>query len=33
LDSLVGSSAADASLENGQGTLALPVETRAKTSA
>src|SRR5271163_1613043 len=33
LDSLVGTSAADASLENGQGTLALPVETRAKTSA
>jgi DNA recombination protein RmuC len=33
LDSLVGSSAADASLENGQGTLALPAETSAKTSA
>jgi DNA recombination protein RmuC len=33
LDSLVGTSAADASLENGQGTLALPAETSAKTSA
>jgi DNA recombination protein RmuC len=33
LDSLVGSSAADASLENGQDTLALPAETSAKTSA
>ncbi len=33
LDSLVGSSADEASIENGQGTLALPVETRAKTSA
>jgi DNA recombination protein RmuC len=33
LDSLVGTSAADASLENGQGTLALPAEASAKTSA
>jgi DNA recombination protein RmuC len=33
LDSLVGTSAADASLENGQGTLALPAEAGAKTSA
>src|SRR5271168_2799760 len=33
LHSLVGTSAADASLENGQGTLALPVETGAKTGA
>jgi DNA recombination protein RmuC len=33
LDSLVGTSASDAALENGQGTLALPAETRAKTSA
>jgi DNA recombination protein RmuC len=32
LDSLVGTSAADASLENGQGTLALPAEAGAKTS-
>jgi DNA recombination protein RmuC len=31
LDSLVGSSAAEGSLENGQGTLALPVATSAKT--
>jgi DNA recombination protein RmuC len=31
LDSLVGTSAADASLENGQGTLALPAATGAKT--
>jgi DNA recombination protein RmuC len=33
LDSLVGTSAADASLENGQGTLALPAATGAKTGA
>jgi DNA recombination protein RmuC len=33
LDSLVGTSAADASIENGQGTLELPAETSAKTSA
>jgi DNA recombination protein RmuC len=33
LDSLVGTSAADASLENGQGTLALPTHASAKTSA
>jgi DNA recombination protein RmuC len=33
LDSLVGTSASDAALENDQGTLALPAETRAKTSA
>jgi DNA recombination protein RmuC len=33
LDSLVGTSAADVSLESGQGTLALPAETSAKTSA
>jgi len=33
LDSLVGSSAADASIENGQGTLALPAATSAKTGA
>jgi DNA recombination protein RmuC len=33
LDSLVGTSAADGSLENGQGTLALPAEAGAKTSA
>ncbi|HKN73856.1 MAG TPA: DNA recombination protein RmuC [Candidatus Acidoferrum sp.] len=33
LDSLVGSSAVDASLENGQGTLVLPAQTSAKTSA
>jgi DNA recombination protein RmuC len=32
LDSLVGTSAADASLENGQGTLALPAEASAKTN-
>jgi DNA recombination protein RmuC len=33
LDSLVGTSAADASLENGQGALALPAEAGAKTNA
>jgi len=33
LDSLVGTSAEDASLENGQGTLALPAATGAKTGA
>jgi len=33
LDSLVGTSAADASIENGQSTLELPAETSAKTSA
>jgi DNA recombination protein RmuC len=33
LDSLVGTSAADASLENGQGTLALPAATGPKTGA
>jgi DNA recombination protein RmuC len=33
LDSLVGTSAADASLENGQGALALPSVTSAKTGA
>jgi DNA recombination protein RmuC len=33
LDSLVGTSAADASLENGQGTLALPAASGAKTGA
>ncbi|MGB7281359.1 MAG: DNA recombination protein RmuC [Candidatus Acidiferrum sp.] len=33
LDSLIGAGAADASLENGQGTLALPAKTIAKTSA
>jgi DNA recombination protein RmuC len=33
LDSLVGSSAADASIENGQGTLALPAASSAKTGA
>jgi DNA recombination protein RmuC len=33
LDSLVGTSAADASLENGQGPLELPAETSASTSA
>jgi DNA recombination protein RmuC len=33
LDSLIGTSAADASLENGQGTLALPAATGAKTGA
>ena len=33
LDSLVGTSAADASLENGQGALALPAVTGAKTGA
>src|ERR1700730_5911547 len=33
LDSLVGTSAADASIENGQDTLELPAETSAKTSA
>jgi DNA recombination protein RmuC len=32
LDSLVGTSAADASIENGLGTLELPAETSAKTS-
>ena len=33
LDSLIGMSEAEASLENGQGTLALPAESSAKTSA
>jgi DNA recombination protein RmuC len=33
MDSLIGTSAEEASLENGQGTLALPAETSAKTSA
>jgi DNA recombination protein RmuC len=33
LDSLVGTSAAEASIENGEGTLELPEETGAKTSA
>ncbi|MHB8503755.1 MAG: DNA recombination protein RmuC [Candidatus Acidiferrales bacterium] len=33
LDSLIGTSAAEGLLENGQGTLALPAETSAKTSA
>jgi len=33
LDSLVGSSADEASIENGQGTLALPAATSAKTGA
>jgi DNA anti-recombination protein RmuC len=33
LDSLVGTSAADASIENGQGALELPAETSAKTGA